>query len=111
MTFYQRWVWPAGGSGGIWGDVVGTLLWVVIAAVVTGVLYPPLRHAIIRFFKGHFESVHDKLDAHHAQLVQQAVDHHQEHLAQVAAQHDEAMALAKKHHQAQLRAMRRKREP
>jgi N-methylhydantoinase B/oxoprolinase/acetone carboxylase alpha subunit len=24
MTFFQRWVWPAGGSGGIPGDVVAT---------------------------------------------------------------------------------------
>ena len=32
-TFFDRWIWPAGGSGGIPGDVVATLVWVIIAAI------------------------------------------------------------------------------
>lgn len=58
VDFWQRWVWPAGGSGGIPGDVVGTLVWVVIAGIVTAVLWPPLRHRIER---GERE-LHAKLD-------------------------------------------------
>jgi hypothetical protein len=52
-TFWDRWVWPAGGSGGIPGDVVATLIWVIIAAIATTLLYPPLRRAIEAFVKRH----------------------------------------------------------
>ncbi len=65
-TFFQRWVWPAGGSGGMPGDVVATLIWVIIAAIVTTIFYPPLRKAVERFVKRHLEAgtaeLHAKLD-------------------------------------------------
>jgi cellobiose-specific phosphotransferase system component IIC len=65
-SFIERWVWPAGGSGGIPGDVVATLIWVVIAGIATTILYPPFRKALEKFIKRHFESetaeLHAKLD-------------------------------------------------
>ena len=35
-TFFGRWVWPAGGSGGIPGDVVATM---IVFGVVMLILY------------------------------------------------------------------------
>jgi transcription elongation factor GreA-like protein len=65
-TFFDRWIWPAGGSGGIPGDVVATFIWIVLAAIATSILYPPLRKAVERFIKRHFEAataeLHAKLD-------------------------------------------------
>jgi hypothetical protein len=65
-TFFQRWIWPAGGSGGIPGDVVATLIWVVLAAIATTLLYPPLRKAMEAFVKRHVSAgsaeLHRKLD-------------------------------------------------
>lgn len=62
MDFWQRWVWPAGGSGGIPGDVVGTLVWVVLAAIATSMLYPPARLLIEHKIKSHTAELHRKLD-------------------------------------------------
>jgi len=66
VTFFDRWIWPAGGSGGIPGDVVATLIWVIIAGIATTILYPPLRKAVERTIKRHFEEgtaeLHAKLD-------------------------------------------------
>ncbi|HEY1824757.1 MAG TPA: hypothetical protein VGG21_02205 [Acidimicrobiales bacterium] len=66
VSFWDRWVWPAGGSGGIPGDVVATLVWVIIAAIATTVFYPPVRRAVERLIKRHFEAataeIHAKLD-------------------------------------------------
>jgi len=65
-SFINRWVWPAGGSGGIPGDVVATLVWVIIAFVTVSVLWPPARRSIERFVKGHLAEgnaeLHAKLD-------------------------------------------------
>jgi hypothetical protein len=65
-TFFDRWIWPAGGSGGIPGDVVATFIWVVLAAIATSIFYPPLRKAVEKFIKRHFDSataeLHAKLD-------------------------------------------------
>jgi hypothetical protein len=65
-TFWDRWVWPAGGSGGIPGDVVATLIWVIIAAIATTIFYPPVRRAVEKYIKRHFEAataeIHAKLD-------------------------------------------------
>jgi Tfp pilus assembly protein PilE len=48
------------------GDVVATLIWVIIAAIVTTIFYPPLRKAVERFVKRHLEAgtaeLHAKLD-------------------------------------------------
>jgi hypothetical protein len=74
-SFVERWIWPAGGSGGIPGDVVATLVWVIIAAIATSLLYPPARKAFEKFAKRHFEEetaeIHAKLDhiiAHHPDI-------------------------------------------
>jgi hypothetical protein len=75
MSFVHTWVWPAGGSGGIWGDVVGSFLWVIFAGIVTIVVYPPIREAVKRWMAGHTAEVkahisseqrkiHQKLDRH-----------------------------------------------
>jgi hypothetical protein len=74
-TFVDRWVWPAGGSGGIPGDVVATLIWVIIAAIATTIFYPPFRKALEKFVKRHLQAetaeLHAKLDhiiAHHPDI-------------------------------------------
>jgi hypothetical protein len=74
-TFWDRWVWPAGGSGGIPGDLVATLIWVVIVGIVGALVWPPARHAIERFVTRHAEGaneeLHRKLDhiiAHHPDI-------------------------------------------
>lgn len=65
-SFFERWIWPAGGSGGIPGDVVATLIWVILAGVATTILYPPVRRAVEKFVKRHIEAgtaeLHAKLD-------------------------------------------------
>ena len=60
MTFWDRWVWPAGGSGGIWGDVIGTLIWVIIAGIVTVIAWPPIRRLLWKALGLH--ALHAKLD-------------------------------------------------
>lgn len=63
-SFFSYWVLD--GPGGIEGDMIATLVWVVLAAIVTSLLYPPLRRSISKFIKRHFESetaeLHRKLD-------------------------------------------------
>src|ERR1700690_3065151 len=60
MTWWDRWVWPAGGSGGIPGDVVATLVWVILAAIITVIAWPPLRRLLWRILGLH--ALHAKLD-------------------------------------------------
>lgn len=67
-NFTQNWVWPAGGSGGIWGDVVGTLIWVVIAGIVTYLLYPPVREALKRYEQRHLAAIKAHVTAENAAL-------------------------------------------
>ena len=74
-TFWDRWIWPAGGSGGIPGDLIATLIWFVIVGIVGVLLWPPARHAIEQFVKRHAEGanedLHRKLDhiiAHHPDI-------------------------------------------
>jgi hypothetical protein len=65
-SFIDRWIWPAGGSGGIPGDVVATLIWVIIAGISASVIWPPSRKRIEAFFQRHFAEgnaeLHRKLD-------------------------------------------------
>ena len=60
MTWWDRWVWPAGGSGGIPGDIVATLIWVILAAIITVIAWPPLRRLSGRSLGLH--ALHAKLD-------------------------------------------------
>jgi len=53
----------------------------VVYALAAVLFIPPVRH----FFKRHFESVHEKLEAHHLQLLAQAEQHHKEHLEALRA--------------------------
>jgi hypothetical protein len=74
-TFWHRWVWPAGGSGGTPGDVVGTLIWVVIAAIVVRLLWNPVKRLIRNHVDVDLEYLHRKLDAH-ADLLEHIIRHH-----------------------------------
>ena len=60
MTWWDRWVWPAGGSGGIPGDIVDTLIWVILAAIITVLAWPPLRRLLWKVLGLH--ALHAKLD-------------------------------------------------
>jgi hypothetical protein len=75
--FWTRWVWPAGGSGGIPGDVVGTLVWVVIASAC----YPPVRRALEDAFD---RKLKHHLDAHHDRVSETVKAHLDAHLVKVA---------------------------
>jgi hypothetical protein len=59
-------VWPAGGSGGIPGDIIATFLRVILAAIATTIFYPPLRKAVEASIKRHISAgtaeLHAKLD-------------------------------------------------
>jgi hypothetical protein len=65
-SFFSEWIWPAGLNGGTPGDVFGTLEWIVIAAIVGSVLYPPIRRRVEAFVKRHAHEanieLHRKLD-------------------------------------------------
>ncbi len=73
-TFWRTWVWPAGGSGGIWGDVVGSFLWTLLVAVTAILVWPQLRHTIERFVKNHFEDLKGHISGHH-RAVEELRDH------------------------------------
>lgn len=74
-SWWDRWIWPAGGSGGTPGDVVGTLIWVVIAALVVRVLWNPVRRSLHGHIDCEFAYLHKKLDAH-ADLLEHIIKHH-----------------------------------
>ena len=75
QTWWERWIWPAGGSGGTPGDVVGTLIWVVIAALVVRLLWNPVKRGIHGHIDCEFAYLHRKLDAH-ADLLEHIIKHH-----------------------------------
>ena len=58
--------WVLDGPGGIEGDVIATLVWVLLAALVTTLVYPPLRRGVESFVKRHVAlgnvELHEKLD-------------------------------------------------
>ena len=74
-SWWNRWVWPAGGSGGTPGDVVGTLIWVVIAALVVRLLWNPVKRTLHGHIDCEFRYLHEKLDAH-ADLLEHIIKHH-----------------------------------
>jgi hypothetical protein len=69
-SFVHTWLWPANGSGGIPGDVVGSFVWALIVFIVAAIFWPPLRKAIERLFHRIFSShpVHDEIAALHKKL-------------------------------------------
>ena len=65
-SWWHTWVWPANGSGGIPGDVVGTLYWVVLAGIVTSILWPPARRRIHAFLDRKVDAIKVHVANHHA---------------------------------------------
>jgi hypothetical protein len=72
------------------GNGPENIQWTVLALIVASLLIPRVR----KFFKRHFESVHEKLDHHHEMVLQQNEAHH-----------EEAMRQAEEHHKAHLAAI------
>jgi len=78
-SFFQRWIWPAGGSGGIPGDVLGTRVWAILAAIATTIFYPPVRRAIEAYIKRHITAGTAELHAKTAELhakLDHIIEHH-----------------------------------
>jgi hypothetical protein len=79
-SIFDRWVWPAGGSGGIPGDIAATLIWVVVAGVITYLVWPKFRKKIggllaralhlhhVTHVAPHHDVVESALDAIHGEL-------------------------------------------
>jgi hypothetical protein len=70
---FREWIWPAGGSGGIPGDVFATYVCVVISGCVTYAFWPKFRRTIDAWVKRHLKEHHDTHvapghDALHAKL-------------------------------------------
>ena len=63
---------------------------VVYAAI--GIYFIPKVRAWVN---NHVKSLHDKMDAHHAEHIQLANDHHAEHMAKLDTQHAEHLAAIK----------------
>ena len=77
------------------GNGPENIQWTFLALIVASLLIPRVR----KFFKRHFESVHEKLEAHHQAVLHQAEHHHETLLAQNEEHHETALALAKQHHE------------
>lgn len=67
--------WPLDSSR-VGPNLLASVVQWVIVLVVMSFLYPPLRDWI----KSEFGRVHDKLDGHHKDMMDQAERHHQEHM-------------------------------
>jgi hypothetical protein len=78
-SFFTHWIWPANGSGGIWGDVFGSFLWWVATAIVAYVFWPRVRRAVDHWLathvRAHTADLHAKLDEAIA-LSRHIVKHH-----------------------------------
>ena len=72
-----------------WVTWIGNVTAGMIIAAFMSAFYPPFRRAIAAFFTRHFDSVHDKLDAHHRERLEQATAHHAEALALADERHAE----------------------
>jgi hypothetical protein len=68
--FAHDWIWPAGGSGGTPGDVVGSIEYALILLVLGVIFWPRLRHAIEKLFHRIFSThpVHDEIALLHKKL-------------------------------------------
>ena len=67
--------------------LVQTVLYGLIALAVV----PPFRH----WFERHVKSIHDKLDAHHEEVLRQGERHHVGAMNQAKRHHEEHMAALK----------------
>jgi hypothetical protein len=75
------------------GNGPENIQWTVLALLVVSLLLPRVR----AFFKRHFESVHDKLDFHHEEMLRQAERHHVAQIKLARENHNAHMvALAKR---------------
>jgi hypothetical protein len=101
-TFWDRWVWPAGGSGGIPGDVVATLVWVILASIASYVFVPRIR----TWVNNHIKGIHEKLEAQHKEKMAQADAHHKEALEQAQQHHEAQLELAKSNHLEHMAALK-----
>ncbi len=101
-TFWDRWVWPAGGSGGIPGDIVATAIWVVLASIASYLFVPRIRDWV----NNHVKGLHDKLEAQHREKMEQAEAHHQDALAQAQKHHEAQLELAKANHAEHMAALK-----
>ena len=61
---------------------------IVITAIVASLFIPRVR----RWWQRHIKSIHDKLDAHHKEQMEQAQSHHKAALAQAQKHHELHMA-------------------
>lgn len=57
-AFFHDWIWPAGGVGGAWGDVLGNFWWVILAGIAVYVFRNKLRRPVNR----RMDELHEKLD-------------------------------------------------
>lgn len=62
MTAFD-WHFNLGWAGGVWGDVVGSLLWAALGFAAAAIFWPRLRRAIERLFHRVFGShpIHDEI--------------------------------------------------
>lgn len=66
-----------------WASLKGNgpeaLIQTIVYAAIAMAVYPPLR----KWAAGETHKLHDKLDAHHTELLEQAERHHKAHLAAI----------------------------
>lgn len=100
-SFWDRWVWPAGGSGGIPGDIVATAVWVILAGIASYLFVPRIRHWVDNHVKG----IHEKLESQHKERLALAEAHHKEALEQAQKHHEAQLELAKSNHAEHMAAL------
>jgi uncharacterized membrane protein YccC len=61
--FFPIWIWPAGGSGGIWGDLLASAEYTLVGMCVATAVWPLLRNKVKGWVHRHFlGELHEKLD-------------------------------------------------
>jgi hypothetical protein len=70
----RDWLWPAGGSGGLWGDLVAGLLQVGFLAVLSYIFWPPVRKRINAFVGRHKADLKAHHDANHASHMEELAE-------------------------------------
>lgn len=76
-SFVHSWIWPAGGSGGIPGDIVGGLEQLVLIGIVATLFWPRLRRALEQLFHRFMSShpVHGEI-AEIKRMAAHIIEHH-----------------------------------